>query len=144
MEHLIEKTVIFKTKRKPMRSNALIPLFPEHTFSGKIVSVIGDFISIKDIRLLMSEGKYNGEYGQKHTLLARDKLSDTSSYNSISNICLIKIKKNLYFDIYMYTRNIDLLNSIINNNWFPKLYNICYYNLSTMEIKFAREILNTY
>lgn len=141
MEHLIGKTVIFQTKRKPMRDKTLIPIFPEHTFSAKIVTFVGDFVSIHDVKLLTSEGEYNGEYGRKLTLLARDKLySDMSPYNTISNICLIKIKNNLYFDVYMYNQNIDLLKSIENHNWFPKLYSICFYNLRSMEMNFAREL----
>jgi hypothetical protein len=102
--------------------------------------------------LLVSEGEYNGEYGRKLTLLARDKLySDrptlmngdglikTSEYT-----CLIKIKNNLYFDVYICNQNIDLLKSIKNHNWFPKLYDICFYNLSSMEINFAHELFNIY
>ena len=145
MDHLIGKTVIFQTKRKPMISEVLKPIFPEHTFSATIVQFLGDFVSIKDIKLLISEGEYNGEYGRKITLLARDKLySDRSLYNTITDTCLIKIKNNLYFDVYMCNQNIDLLKSIINRNWFPKLYDICFYNLSSMEINFARSLLNTY
>ena len=145
MEHLIGKTVIFQTKRKPMRDKALIPIFPEHTFSAKIVKLIGDFVSIKDIKLLISEGEYNGEYGRKITLLARDKLySDRSPYDTITDICLIKIKNNLYFDVYLSNQNTDLLKSIENHNWFPKLYDICFYNLSSMEMDFARSLLNIY
>ena len=141
MEHLIGKTVIFQTKRKPMRDKTLKPIFPEHTFSAKIVTFVGDFVSIQDVKLLTSEGEYNGEYGRKLTLLARDKLySDRSPYNTISNICLIKIKNNLYFDVYIYNQNMDLLKSIENHNWFPKLYNICFYNLRSMEMNFAREL----
>jgi hypothetical protein len=145
MEHLIGKTVIFQTKRKPMRDKTLIPIFPEHTFSATIVNFIGDFVSIKDVKLLTSEGEYNGKYGRKNTLLARDKLySDRSPYNTISNICLIKIKNNLYFDVYIYNQNMDLLKSIENHNWFPKLYNICFYNLRSMEMNFARELFRTH
>ena len=141
MEHLIGKTMIFQTKRKPMRDKALIPIFPEHTFSAKIVNLIGDFVSIKDIKLLISEGEYNGEYGRKITLLARDKLySDRSPYNTITDTCLIKIKNNLYFDVYLSIQNTDLLKSIENHNWFPKLYDICLYNLSSIEINFTREL----
>jgi hypothetical protein len=145
MEHLIGKTVIFQTKRKPMRSNAFKPIFPEHTFSATITQFIGDFVLIQDIKLLVSEGEYNGEYGRKLTLLARDKLySDRSSYNTITDTYLIKIKNNLYFDVYMCNQNIDLLKSIKNHNWFPKLYDICFYNLSSMEINFAHELFNIY
>ena len=145
MEHLIGKTVIFQTKRKPMRNKTLKPIFPEHTFSAKIVTFVGDFVSIHDVKLLTSEGEYNGEYGRKLTLLARDKLySDMSPYNTISNICLIKIKNNLYFDVYMCNQNMDLLKSIENHNWFPKLYDICFYNLCSMEMNFARELFNIY
>lgn len=148
MEHLIGKTVIFQTKRKPMRNKTLKPIFPEHTFSGKVVTFVGDFVSIQDVKLLTSEGEYNGEYGRKFTLLARDKLySNMSSYNTITNtslISLIKIKNNLYFDVYMCNQNMDLLKSIENHNWFPKLYDICFYNLSSMEMNFARSLLNIY
>ena len=143
MEHLIGKTVIFQTKRKPMRSEVLKHIFPEHTFSAKIVTFVGDFVSIHDVKLLTSEVEYNGEYGRKITLLARDKLySDRTPYNTITDTCLIKIKNNLYFDVYLSIQNTDLLKSIKNHNWFPKLYNICFYNLSSMEIKFARELFN--
>ena len=145
MEHLIGKTVIFQTKRKPMRDETLKPIFPEHTFSAKIVTFVGDFVSIQDVKLLTSEGEYNGEYGRKLTLLARDKLYfNNPSYNTITNICLIKIKNNLYFDVYMCNQNMDLLKSIENHNWFPKLYDICFYNLSSMEINFAHELFNIY
>jgi hypothetical protein len=141
MEHLIGKTVIFQTKRKPIKNKTLKPIFPEHTFSAKIVTFVGDFVSIHDVKLLTSEGEYNGDYGRKLTLLARDKLySDMSSYNTITNTCLIKIKNNLYFDVYMCNQNMDLLKSIENHNWFPKLYDICFYNLSSMEMNFAREL----
>ena len=141
MEHLIGKTVIFQTKRKPMRCKVLKPIFPEHTFSAKIVTFVGDFVSIQDVKLLTSEGEYNGEYGRKLTLLARDKLlSDMPSYNTITNTCLIKIKNNLYFDVHINNQNTDLLKSIENHNWFPKLYDICFYNLSSMEMNFAREL----
>lgn len=144
MEHLIGKTVIFQTKRKPMKSEVLKPIFPEHTFSAKINKIVGDFVSIKDIKLLISEGEYN-EYGRKLTLLARDKLySNIPSYNKNDNTCLIKVKNNIYFDVYMCTKNNDLLKSIKNHIWFPKLYNICFYNLSSMELDFARELINTY
>lgn len=145
MEHLFGKTVIFQTKRKPMRSEVLKPIFPEHTFSAKIVTFVGDFVSIHDVKLLTSEGEYNGEYGRKLTLLARDKLySDMSPYNTFTNTSLIKIKNNLYFDVYMCNQNMDLLKSIENHNWFPKLYDICFYKLSSMEIDFARSLLNIY
>jgi len=141
MEHLIGKTVIFQTRRKPMRDKTLIPIFPEHTFSAKIVTFVGDFVSIHDVKLLTSEGEYNGEYGRKLTLLARDKLYfNKPPYNTITNICLIKIKNNLYFDVYMCNQNMDLLKSIENHNWFPKLYDICFYNLRSMEMNFAREL----
>lgn len=141
MEHLIGKTVIFQTKRKPMRDETFKPIFPEHTFSAKIVTFVGDFVSIQDVKLLTSEGEYNGEYGRKLTLLARDKLYfNKPSYNTITNICLIKIKNNLYFDVYMCNQNMDLLKSIENHNWFPKLYSICFYNLRSMEMNFAREL----
>jgi len=141
MEHLIGKTVIFQTRRKPMRDKTLKPIFPEHTFSAKIVTFVGDFVSIHDVKLLTSEGEYNGEYGRKLTLLARDKLYfNKPPYNTITNICLIKIKNNLYFDVYMCNQNMDLLKSIENHNWFPKLYDICFYNLRSMEMNFAREL----
>lgn len=145
MEDLIGKTIIFQTKRKPMRDKTLKPIFPEHTFSATIVNFIGDFVSMQDVKLLTSEGEYNGKYGRKLTLLARDKLFDSSSsYNTITNTCLIKIKNNLYFDVRMNNQNMDLLKSIKNHNWFPKLYNICFYNLSSMEMNFARDLLNMY
>jgi hypothetical protein len=144
MEHLIGKTVIFQTKRKPMRDKTLKPIFPEHTFSAKIVTFVGDFVSIQDVKLLTSEGEYNGEYGRKLTLLARDKLYyNMSPYNTITNtslISLIKIKNNLYFDVHINNQNTDLLKSIKNHNWFPKLYDTCFYNLSSMEMDFAREL----
>lgn len=145
MEHLIGKTVVFQTKRKFIRNKTLIPIFPEHTFSAKIVSFVGDFVSIEDIKLLTSEYEYNREYGRKLTLIARDKLfSERSSYNTIEDTCLIKIKNNLYFDVHINNQNMDLLKSIKNHKWFPKLYDICFYNLSSMEIDFAREIFNIY
>lgn len=148
MEYLIGKTVIFQTERKPMRSKTLTPIFPEHTFSATIMQLIGDFVLITDIKLLSVET--NNEYGRKFTLLARDKLhSDrptlmngdglikTSDYN-----CLIKIANNLYFDVYIYNHNTDLLKSIENHKWFPNLYDVCFYNLSSMEMNFAREFFN--
>lgn len=145
MEHLIGKTVIFQTKRKPMRDKTLIPIFPEHTFLAKIVTFVGDFVSIQDVKLLTSEGAYNGEYGRKLTLLARDKLYfNKPPYNTISNNCLIKIKNNLYFDVHINNQNTDLLKSIKNHNWFPKIYDICFYNLSSTEINFSRELFNIY
>lgn len=141
MEHLIGKTVIFQTKRKPMRSKILSPIFPEHTFSATIKGIFNNFVLIKDIKLLVSEGRSNEKYGRKLTLLARDKLwSDRPSYTSDTETCLIKIKNNLYFDVYMYNQNIDLLKSIVNYNWFPKLYDVCFYNLSSLEMNFAREL----
>lgn len=138
---LIGKTVIFKTKRKNMNDNSLIPIFPEHTFSACIVDVFGNFVRIKDIKLLLSESNINRKYARELTLLGRDKLfSNMSNYNEIDKTCLIKITNNLYFDIDIYSQNTDLLQSIQNHNWFPLLYNICFYNLSTTEMNFTREL----
>lgn len=143
MRHLIGQTVIFQTKRKPIWSKALIPIFPEHTFSAKIIQLIGDFVLVKDIKLLVVER--DNEYGRKFTLLARDKLySDRSSYDTIAGTCFIKIKNNMYFDVCMSIQNTNLLQSIKNHDWFPKLYDICFYNLTSMELDFARELINTY
>ena len=142
MEHLIGKTVIFQTKRKPIKNKTLKPIFPEHTFSATITQFIGDFVLIKDIKLLVSEGDYNGDYGRKLTLLARDKLYSDRPTPINNDARLIKIANNLYFDIYIYNQNTDLLKSIEKYNWFPKLYDICFYNLSSMEINFAREFFN--
>jgi hypothetical protein len=141
MEHLVGKTVIFQTKRKPMTSEVLKHTFPEHTFSAKVVTFVGDFVSIRDVKLLTSEGEYHREYGRKFLMLAREKLYyDRLLYNIITNSCLIKIKNNQYYDVYLSIQNKDLLKSIENHNWFPKLYNICFYNMSSMEIKFARKL----
>ena len=145
MEHLIGKTVVFQTKRKHMRDKYLKLIFPEHTFSAKISKIVGDYVLISDIKLLLSESDYNVKHGRKLTLLARDKLySNIPSYNKNDNTCLIKVKNNLYFDVYMCNQNNDLLKSIKNHNWFPKLYDICFYNLTSMELDFARELINTY
>lgn len=143
MRHLIGQTVIFQTKRKSIRSKALIPLFPEHTFSAQIIQLIGDFVLVKDIKLLVVER--NNEYGRKFTLLARDKLySDRSYYDIITNTYLIKIKNNMHFDVYMSIQNTNLLKSIENHNWFPNLHNICFYNLSSYELYFARKLFNIF
>ena len=143
MEHLIGQTVVFQTKRKPMSSRALIPIFPEHTFSAKIIQLIGDFVLVKDIKLLVVER--DNEYGRKFTLLARDKLySDRSSNDKIAGTCFIKIKNNMYFDVCMSIQNTNLLQSIKNHDWFPKLYNICFYNLSSSELCFARKLFNIF
>jgi len=144
MEHLLGKTVIFQTKRKPMKNKTLKPIFPEHIFSATITQFIGDFVLITNIKLLLSECEYNGEYGRNITLLARDKLyyDNKSHYNTTANNCLIKIKKNLYFDVFMIYQNIDLLKSIENHKWFPNLYDSCFYNLSSIETNFVRQLLN--
>ena len=143
MRNLIGKTVVFQTKRKPMRSKALIPIFPEHTFSAKIIQLIGDFVLVKDVKLLIVER--DNEYGRKLTLLVRDKLySDRSSYDTIADTCLIKIKNNIHFDVCMSIQNTNLIKSIENHNWFPNLYNICFYNLSSSELYFARKLFNIF
>jgi hypothetical protein len=124
-------------------SETLTPIFPEHTFSATIKYIFSNFVLIKDIKLLVSECKCNEKYGRKFTLIARDKLwADIPSYTSDTKTCLIKIKNNIYFDVYMYIQNTDLLKSIVNYNWFPKLYDICFYNLNSLEINFVRELFN--
>jgi hypothetical protein len=151
MENLIGKPVIFETIRKPMRNKTLKPIFPEHVFSATILQFMGDYALIENIKLLISEGEYNGEYGRKITLLARDKLLNGNMNGnglvktSNKNITyLIKVANNMYFNVYIYNQNIDLLNSIQNHGWFPKLYDLCFYQLSTSEISFAHELFNIY
>jgi hypothetical protein len=156
MEKLIGKPVIFETNRKPMRDKTLKPIFPEHVFSATILQFMGDYALITNIKLLVSEGEYNGEYGRKITLLARDKLDYSRLLNGNMNgnglvktsnnnmTHLIKVANNMYFNVYIYNQNIDLLNSIQNHEWFSKLYDLCFYQLSTIEISFARELFNIY
>jgi hypothetical protein len=118
MENLIGKPVIFETIRKPMRDKSLKPIFPEHVFSATILQFMGDYALIENIKLLVSEGEHK-------------------------NITyLIKVANNMYFNVYIYNQNIDLLNSIQNHRWFPKLYDLCFYQLSTIEISFTRELFN--
>ena len=57
---------------------------------------------------------------------------------------LIKVANNMYFNVYIYNQNIDLLISIQNHEWFPKLYDLCFYQLNTIEISFARKLFNIY
>lgn len=140
MEQLIGKTVIFQTKRKTMRDNTLKAIFPEHTFSATIMRFVGDFVLIQDTKLLVGEG----EYGRKLNLIARDKLYFNRPNNSNIDTHSIKITNNMYFDVYIYNQNTDLLKSIENHNWFPNLFDICFYNLSSMEINFVRKMLNIY
>ena len=139
--NLIGQTVIFKTNRKEIYDKSLKPIFPEHTFSACIIDFIGNFVLIKDIKLLISEHQSNSKYARELTLLGRDKLFGGSSpYNEKKNTCLIKVHSNLYFDIDIHYKNTNILEAIKNHNWFPKLCNICFYNLSTMEINFVREL----
>lgn len=151
MENLIGKPFIFQTIRKPMRNKTLKPIFPEHIFSATILQFMGDYALIENIKLLVSEGEYNGDYGRNITLLARDKLLNgnmngnglvKTSNNNITY--LIKVSNNLYFNVYIYNQNIDLLESIQNHGWFPKLYDLCFYQLSTSEISFSHELFNIY
>jgi|TARA_B110000037_G_C16807962_1_gene378341 hypothetical protein len=151
MENLIGKPFIFQTIRKPMRNKTLKPIFPEHIFSATILQFMGDYALIENIKLLVSEGEYNGDYGRNLTLLARDKLLNgnmngnglvKTSNNNITY--LIKVANNLYFNVYIYNQNIDLLESIQNHGWFPKLYDLCFYQLSTSEISFSHELFNIY
>jgi hypothetical protein len=151
MDNLIGKPVIFETIRKPMRDESLKPIFPEHIFSATILQFMGDYALIENIKLLVSEGEYNGEYGRKITLLARDKLLNGNMNGnglvktSNKNITyLIKVANNMYFNVYIYNQNIDLLKSIQHHDWFPKLYDLCFYRLCTSEISFARELFNIY
>lgn len=141
MKHLIGKTVIFQTKRKLTKNKSLKPLFPEHIFSATIQKVKGGFILVTNVKLLFSEGEHNGEY----LFLARDKLNCyIPPKNIINDTHLIKIKNNLYFDIEIYKQKMDLLNSIENHIRSPKLYDICFYKLSSIEINFARQLFNIY
>lgn len=144
MNHLIGKSVIFQTKRKNKTNNSFSPLFPEHAFSATIKQISGDYILISHIKLLFSESEYIGKSQNKNILIARDKLCCKIPSLNIADTCLIKITNNFYFDVFIYNPNIDLLKSIKNREWFPKLYNICFYNLSSMDMNFARTILNNY
>lgn len=146
MEHLIGETVTFQTKRKPMKDKSLTSLFLEHVFSATIVKCKGDFVIIKDVKLLLCENNCEGKDERKLPLLAKDKLfcNRDIRINEKNNTCLVKIKNNLYFDVYVYNQNIDLLKSIETHTRVPKLYDICFYNLNSMELNFARDLLNIY
>lgn len=146
MQDLIGKTVIFQTKRTGLINKTLIPLFPEHTFSAIITSIVGDYAFIKNIKILFNGGNCNNNYGSKVTLFARDKLyySDRDIYQNNENYdSSIKISNNIYFNIYIYRQNTNLLYSIKSYNLFPNLYDFCFYKLSTLEIEFIRKLLIT-
>lgn len=141
MDCLINKTIIFKTTRKVITNKSLNFIFPEHIFTAVITAFIGDFALIQNIKLLFSENNYR-QYRKTPTILARDKLfnNNNCAVNN-KNTCLIKIANNLYFNVIIYTPNIDLLNSIRTHIWTPKLYNICFYKLSTLETNFILKLL---